>query len=350
MKSALYTALSVQCRKSINAANLSTYITWKNRRDYQKATGKPVKPVSGRLKIWGLASQFNPHRVRGRIDFYASRLEKAIASGTYAPRPCLNIEIPKDGGRKRIISQYSVTDSAVSCWLYSGLLEKNLSKLSKHAYAFRRDKNGTMAVAMLAAALKVSPRLFAVEIDFRNCFDEVNHDHLLEVLARRFDVTSTELSLIKAFLKSSYARGFDQYQKGKFKPRITGIPQGTTLSLFLANAVFADLDEKLESLGVVFARYADDILVLAKSYDLANQAAQVISEFSAQSKIPINDKKSAGITLIARSDGEIKSKRRIDYLGYSISQDDIRLATKRKSTIRKTLSEIIKGGSLFILV
>jgi len=94
-------------------------------------------------------------------------------------------------------------------------------------------------------------------------------------------------------------------------------------------------------LGVTFARYADDIVVLSDTYDLANMAAQLIAEFSAKSEIPINHLKSAGINLISPSEGEIKTRPSFDFLGYQLSPQEVRLSPRRKRAIKKTLSEII---------
>jgi len=41
--------------------------------------------------------------------------------------------------------------------------------------------------------------------------------------------------------------------------RERGIPQGTSISLFLANVAPWDLDRSLERLGVSFVRYADGV-------------------------------------------------------------------------------------------
>jgi hypothetical protein len=40
-----------------------------------------------------------------------------------------------------------------------------------------------------------------------------------------------------------------------------GIPQGTSISLFLANVAAYALDRRLETLGVGFVRYADDTII-----------------------------------------------------------------------------------------
>jgi hypothetical protein len=324
MKDLIEKALLAQCRKSVDAANLACYVRQKRRQEYQKVTGVTAKPVSGRMAIWDLGDQFNPYFVKKHTDTYSRRLAKVIAANSYEPRPCLNIEIPKESGKKRIISQYTVVDAALSCWVYESLLKRNLAKLSKFAFAFRRDLNSTDAVEMIAKRIRGKVRTFCVEIDFRNCFDAIDHKYLMQILDFNFNISPQERHMITAFLKGRYARGREQYEKGVFKPRLSGIPQGSTISLFLANAVFYELDKALENLNVTFARYADDILVLSDTYDTANGAAQLIADFSSKSGIPINFGKSGGISLISPISGEIKTKPHFDFLGYQISTNEVR--------------------------
>jgi hypothetical protein len=341
MKDLIEKALLAQCRKSVDAANLACYVRQKKRQEYQKVTGIAAKTVSGRMAIWDLGNQFNPYFVKRHADTYSRRLEKVITANSYEPQPCLNIEIPKDSGKKRTISQYTVVDAALSCWVYESLLKKNLAKLSKFAFAFRRDLNSTDAVEMIAKRIRGKARTFCVEIDFKNCFDAIDHKYLMQVLDFNFNISPQERHMITAFLKGRYARGKEHYEKGTFKPRHSGIPQGSTVSLFLANAVFYELDKALENLNVTFARYADDILVLSDTYDAANSAAQFIADFSSKSGIPINFGKSGGISLISPISGEIKTKPHFDFLGYQISANEVRLSSRRKHTIKKTISEII---------
>jgi RNA-directed DNA polymerase len=334
-------ALEEQVGKGVRSHGLRTYIKIKRSRQYEKRTGQQAKSVEHKALVWSLDPQFNPFKVRKRITAYARALSKAVESQTYKPRPALNLAIPKPDGKKRIISQYTITDAAVARWLYRSLIEKNLAKLSPYAYAFRLDRNAVMAAEHLIKATKDRKRFFIVEYDFKNFFDEVNHKYLLNLLANKFDVSSREMFLIKSFLTGSYALGEDAYQKKRFKPRLTGIPQGCTLSLFLANAVFHELDSEIQALGLTFARYADDIAIVCDTYSEACKAALAIFNFSKKSGIPINLKKSEGIHLVAESCGEMRHKSHFEFLGYRISCKDVRLSGKRKAAIKQALSLII---------
>src|SRR3981189_3481999 len=110
--------LEKYCLRKIRAANLRYYIKAKNRRDHEKATGTVSNQATPRPAHWKLDDQFNPYFVRKRVEVYSRALKKAIDSNTYKPKPCLNLEIPKEGGKVRVISQFTVIDSAVAALLY----------------------------------------------------------------------------------------------------------------------------------------------------------------------------------------------------------------------------------------
>jgi hypothetical protein len=54
-------------------------------------------------------------------------------------------------------------------------------------------------------------------------------------------------------------------ENGKVSKSRVGVPQGGPLSLLLANIYLDALDKELESRGVVFCRYADDVTIYAGS-------------------------------------------------------------------------------------
>src|SRR5690606_13916904 len=110
-----------------------------------------------------------------------------------------------------------------------------------------------------------------------------------------FLVSDLEENVVKAFLKS----------------KAKGIPQGTSLSLFLANFICWNLDKSLEKIGLTFARYADDTVIFSQSYERICQAYNAIDDFSKSSGVPVNRYKSHGINLLTLSEvtrSEVSSK------------------------------------------
>jgi retron-type reverse transcriptase len=100
-------------------------------------------------------------------------------------------------------------------------------------------------------------RCWVVDIDLEKFFDQVNHDVLMSLLAKRIQDKSL-LKLIRAFLTCG------MMQNGLKIKREKGTPQGGPLSPLLANIMLHELDVELERRGHKFCRYADDCVPRAR--------------------------------------------------------------------------------------
>ena len=126
--------------------------------------------------------------------------------------------------------------------------------------------------------------------------------------------------------------------------RDRGISQGTSISLFLANLVCWKLDREMEKEGLKFARYADDTVVWSDDYGKICRASNIISSFSSAAGIPINVKKSAGISLLTARGlpSEFQNfKTEIEFLGYAISLDCISIKDSSLKKIKKQISYLL---------
>lgn len=95
-------------------------------------------------------------------------------------------------------------------------------------------------------------------MDIHKFFDEVNHDILMNRIARK--VKDKEiLKLIRSYLQSGIM------SEGLETQRERGTPQGSPLSPLLSNIILTDLDKELERRGHNFCRYADDCNTYVKS-------------------------------------------------------------------------------------
>jgi RNA-directed DNA polymerase len=331
-----------QARRTISKYQLLIYRHNRDLKKREKRTGKKAKKAMGTaIPRWKLEQQFNPFYVRAKSAPLSRAIEAAIQAGSYQPRPSLDVRAAKDGGGYRTISIYTVPDAAIGTWLQRRLHARNSTLLSESAFGYRSDRNANDAIHLIADAVAEAPRSFVVEYDFEKFFDSIDHTYLLSVLKKHFHVRPDEIGVLRALLTGKSAVGAN-YKKKIFTSRKTGIPQGNTISLFLANAVCYELDEALEELGVTFARYADDIVVIAKSYSKACNAADLILRWSARSKIRINQKKSDGISLlVANGAGEIKSKNSIIFLGCEISNAGVSVAKKRIDRLKRKIARVV---------
>lgn len=127
-----------------------------------------------------------------------------------------------------------------------------------------------------------------------------------------------------------------------------GVPQGSSISLFLANVACLDLDIELEREGAVFARYADDTIILCSSYEMAHRCANRMLAHGTRSRTEINFDKSEGIFLITPEPrGEMRAKRHFDFLGNRISQTSVTIAPRSVHRIKRRISEMIHRHLLY---
>lgn len=331
-----------QAKRTIRKYQLLKYRRVRVLKQRTKRTGKKSKAVGTTAPPrWDFEQQFDPFYVRTKASSLSHAIESAIKTKSYKPRPSLDARINKEGGGHRTISIYTVPDAAVGTWLYKRLQARNTSLLSESAFAYRSDRNANDAIRHIADDVASLPRAFVVEYDFEKFFDSINHSYLLKVLNEHFQVKTDEVAVLRALLSGDSATE-TEYKKKIFTKRKAGIPQGNTISLFLANAVCYELDKALESEGVIFARYADDIVVIARSYSKASSAADLILRWSSHSKVRINRRKSDGISLLTtEGTGEIRTKHSINFLGCEISREGVQPAHKRIERLKRKIARVV---------
>ncbi|WP_454845414.1 reverse transcriptase domain-containing protein [Pseudomonas farris] len=278
---------------------------------------------------WAQGNLHNPFYVHRKASSIAKSIAKKIRENTYFPNPPFIQKIDKTGGGQRNISVYQVPDAAISRLFYSGLLQKNKHRFSSYSYAYRDDRNVHFAIQDIAVDLDSLSRVFVAEFDFSDFFGSISHSYLLEQLkCNGFMVSGDDFQVISAFLKSHGS---------------VGIPQGTSISLFLANLVCWALDKKLERCGVKFARYADDTIVWSQDYAKICEAFECFDEFSRVADIKINTAKSAGINLLKRKGlpAEMSSKDKIDFLGYSLSLGGVSIKDSAVAKLKAQIAYIL---------
>jgi len=188
-------------------------------------------------------------------------------------------------------------------------------------------------------------RLYLAEFDFKKFFESISHEHILAMLDdRRFFVTHRERYIIEKFLSVPSLCAHEYHEDiGPATPRAQGIPQGTSISLFLANLSAFRMDRRLERLGVGFARYADDSLIWSDSYSEIGRAANSLEEASTEMGVSLNFLKSKGITLLSPVGlkAEIASQNSVEFLGYRISQNNLSIKLDKVKEIKEHISYLI---------
>jgi RNA-directed DNA polymerase len=295
---------------------------------------------------WSIDRKHDPFYVKRKVKSIAKAIAGKIARNKYEPFQPYVRRIPKISGGTREVAIYQIPDAAVSKIFYNRLLAKNRHRFSAFSYAYRNDRNVHFAIQDIWLDISNGARSFIAEFDFSDFFGSISHDYLrAQFDCNGFFVSDEERRVINAFLSQ----------------REVGIPQGTSISLFLANLVCWKLDQELERNGLKFARYADDTVVWSEDYSKICEAFTLINEFSSAAGIAINAKKSDGISLLTKAGmpAEFQNpKTHLEFLGYSISVDSVAIKDTSLKRIKKQVSYLLyrnliqplKGNSLHGLV
>lgn len=320
--------LLIECHKLIDrhhSYHNNLHIEWLRNRN--RVAGAPPKEVRV-PEYWDLDPKFNPFYVRKNAAAIAKSIARKINAHTYTPNKPHRKTIPKSGGGERELTVFQIPDAAVSSYFYSRLLAKNRHRFSSFSYAYRNDRNVHFAIQDIAVDLAQNARTFIAEFDFSDFFGSIDHAFLFAQFDENgFLVSEEDKEVIRAFLRG----------------RERGIPQGTSLSLFLANLVCWKLDKSLEKAGLKFARYADDTVIWSPDYSAICDSFNIVDAFSRNAKVPINLKKSDGISLLSK-DGlaaEIASKPSFNFLGYAIGVDRVSVRDKTVQRIKKQVSYLL---------
>jgi RNA-directed DNA polymerase len=277
---------------------------------------------------WQHDKKFNPFYVRKRYKSIARSIAKNIENRTYKPNsPYLKLVAKSDGG-DRTVSIFQIPDAAISKLFFNRLLAKNKHRFSSFSYAYRNDRNVHFAIQDIAVDLALDERTFIAEFDFSDFFGSISHEYLFQQFDKNgFFISPEEKYVIKAFLS-------------KHK---VGIPQGTSISLFLANLTCWKFDHSLEKEGVKFSRYADDTVVWTPDYSKICNSFGLINKFANDAGVKINAAKSEGISLLTKADfpSEISAKSNVDFLGYTLSVENVSIKEKSLNKIKKQLSYIL---------
>lgn len=334
--------LHAACTKSIvkHEAYLKS-VHDENARRSRRALISPELLEARIPESWAADPGFDPYRVRKGRASIAHAVAQKLKNRSYAPRTPFGFEVPKPGGGVRLVSTFQLVDEEVSRSLFRSLMQKNAAKFSARAYAYRSDRGPQDAVEYVRSEFSGEHRLYVAEYDFSKFFDTVDQNFVVEMLDRAGIIrTPLEEYLIKSFLEAPLpVRGRITKLTAPEKRKV-GLPQGTSVSLFLANLAASSLDSSLEKIGVGFARYADDTLIWSQDYSRIGAAAAVLHESSDVIGSKINAEKSPGVRLLVREDvkdAEISTVRSVNYLGHSVGLSHLSM---KESTVRKIKARI----------
>ena len=260
---------------------------------------------------------------------HREELLESIRQGKYRPQPVRRKAIPKPDGGVRKLGIPTVVDRIIQQAIAQQLVLIYEPLFSDGSYGYRPKRSAQMAIQKVKEYTEQGYTQ-AVLIDLSKYFDTLNHDLLMNMVREQVH-DKRVVELIKRFLKSGIM------ENGLYIRTQEGSPQGGPLSPLLANIYLDKFDKEMERRGVPVVRYADDIVVLAKSPRAAERLLESSRRYlEGKLKLKMNLEKSRAVS--------VYSVRNFKFLGFALGKGRdgifIRVHAKSLKKAKQKLKEL----------
>ena len=272
-----------------------------------------------------------------RFQEEIDKLQQELKDESYRPLPSRRVGIQKTGSKEiRPLGIPAVRDRVVQTALLNVIAPIFEHTFHDRSFGFRRGR-GTRNALQCVEQLLNAGNVFVVDVDLKSYFDTIPKDKLFEIVKTKIS-DGALLRLIRKYLDQSVMS-----ELATWTPE-TGVPQGAVLSPLLANAYLNPLDHLVAESGFEMVRYADDMVVLCRTLEEAQQVMQILQDWTTQAGLTLHPTKTRIV------DFRVKS---FDFLGYSFRGRFRFPRDKNNKKLKDKIRELTKrsdGNSLESIV
>jgi len=277
------------------------------------------------------------------LEANLARLVERLKCKSYHARLVRRKYIPKGNGKRRPLGIPVLEDKLLQGAVTQILLAIYEADFLPCSYGYRPGRGPHDAVRELTDELHWGKHNFVVEADIKGFFDHLQHDKLLEMLARRIG-DGALLRLIRKWLKAGILE-----EDGKVIHPELGTPQGGVISPVLANVYLhyvldlwfeQELRKKNRGQSRLF-RFADDFVACFEYRHEAAAFERALKERLTQYGLEVAPDKTKMIRF-GRNGGPHNG--RFDFLGFEYRWESDRKGrpTVKRRTARKKLQGAVQ--------
>ena len=219
-----------------------------------------------------------------RANLY--KIWNRMSSGSYFPSPVREVRIPKPDGGIRVLGVPTVADRLAQTVVAMVLEHRAERVFHPGSYGYRPGRGAIDAVR--SCRRRCWENDWVIDLDIQAFFDTVPWDLVCRAVGAVCDLPWVML-YVRRWLKAPL-----QHSDGTLTERERGTPQGSAVSPVLANLFMHyafDTWMARSYPGIVFERYADDVVIHCESLNQARVVLTAVEERMGQVGLGLHPRK-----------------------------------------------------------
>ena len=269
-------------------------------------------------------------------EIYRENIVNDIISGVYEWSTPRKVEIAKsESKKKRVVYLYSIKDRYILGVLYRAVSARFKNLISTNCFSYKKGTNTNDAIKYIKQN-KTDKFKYGVKIDIHSYFNSVSKERVTEIIDELFS------GGIKETIENLMFNNEILYKQQEMEEWKSLIP-GCAFGSFFANYCLKPCDdyfyEELASENCIYARYSDDIIIIAETREKLKEYLSKIVEFINEYGLTINEKK---YTWFEPGDD-------VEYLGLKLRGDGkIDISDHAKKKIKRQIHRWCRKGRMEI--